>query len=49
MKENTDKIGYMINLLLISRHLERLADHATNIAEEVIYMVEGEIIRHGNY
>jgi phosphate transport system protein len=49
MKENTDKIGYMINLLLISRHLERLADHATNIAEEVIYMIEGEIIRHGNY
>jgi phosphate transport system protein len=36
-------------LLLISRHLERLADHATNIAEEVIYMIEGEIIRHGNY
>jgi phosphate transport system protein len=49
MKENTDKIGYMINLLLISRHLERLADHATNIAEEVIYLVEGEIVRHGNY
>jgi phosphate transport system protein len=49
MNENTDKIGYMINLLLISRHLERLADHATNIAEEVIYMIEGEIIRHGNY
>jgi phosphate transport system protein len=47
--ENTDKIGYMINLLLISRHLERLADHATNIAEEVIYLVEGEIVRHSNY
>jgi phosphate transport system protein len=44
-----DKGGYLINLLLISRHLERIADHATNIAEEVIYMVEGEIIRHGNY
>jgi phosphate transport system protein len=49
MIENTDKIGYMINLLLISRHLERLADHATNIAEEVIYLVEGEIVRHSNY
>jgi phosphate transport system protein len=44
-----DRGGYLINLLLISRHLERIADHATNIAEEVIYMVEGEIIRHGNF
>jgi phosphate transport system protein len=44
-----DRGGYLINLLLISRHLERIADHATNIAEEVIYMIEGEIIRHGNY
>jgi phosphate transport system protein len=43
----TDDIGYMINLLLISRHIERLADHATNIAEEVIYTIEGEIVRHG--
>ena len=43
----TTDIGYMINLLLISRHIERLADHATNIAEEVVYMIEGEIVRHG--
>jgi phosphate transport system protein len=49
MKKGTDKIGYMINLLLVSRHIERLADHATNIAEEVIYLVEGEIVRHSNY
>ena len=42
-----EDIGYMINLLLISRHIERLADHATNIAEEVVYMIEGEIVRHG--
>ena len=49
MGENPDKIGYLINLLLISRHLERLADHATNIAEEVVYLVEGEIIRHAPY
>ncbi|MGA6927026.1 MAG: phosphate signaling complex protein PhoU [Desulfosarcina sp.] len=43
----TEDIGYMINLFLISRHIERLADHATNIAEEVVYMIEGEIVRHG--
>jgi len=49
MSENPDKIGYLINLLLISRHLERLADHTTNIAEEVVYLVEGEIIRHAPY
>jgi phosphate transport system protein len=42
-----DKVGHLINLFLISRHLERIADHAQNIAEEVIYMIEGEIVRHG--
>jgi len=47
ISENPDNVSYLINLLLISRHLERLADHATNIAEEVIYMIEGEIVRHG--
>jgi len=48
IKENPDHVGYLINLLLISRHLERMADHATNIAEEVVYLIEGEIVRHGN-
>ena len=38
--------GYLINLLLVARHLERIADHATNIAEEVIYMIKGVISRH---
>ena len=47
--ENPDKIGYLINLFLISRHLERLADHTTNIAEQVVYLIEGEIIRHAPY
>ncbi len=41
-----EKAGYFINLLLVSRHLERLADHATNIAEEIIYLIDGAIVRH---
>jgi phosphate transport system protein len=36
----------LLHLLSVSRHLERVADHATNIAEDVIYMVEGKIVRH---
>lgn len=48
IKAEPQKVGLLVNLLLISRHIERLADHATNIAEEVIYLIEGEIVRHGN-
>lgn len=48
LKEADSHIGYIINMFLVSRHIERIADHATNIAEEVIYMVKGEIVRH-NY
>jgi len=35
-----------VPLLLIARHLERICDHATNIAEDVIYMVEAKIVKH---
>jgi phosphate transport system protein len=35
-----------LSLFSATRHLERIADHATNIAEDVVYLVEGEIIRH---
>ncbi len=49
IKKYPDRAGSLINLLLIGRHLERIADHATNIAEEVIYMIEGEIPRHKTF
>lgn len=35
-----------VPLLLIARHLERICDHSTNIAEDVIYIVEGKVVRH---
>ena len=35
-----------INLILVARNLERIADHATNIGEDVIYIVKGKIIKH---
>lgn len=48
IKKTPEHLNSLIQLLSASRHLERVADHATNIAEDVIYMVEGEIIRHFN-
>ncbi|MFO8056017.1 MAG: phosphate signaling complex protein PhoU [bacterium] len=44
--ERPDQVDIYVNFLSVSRNLERIADHATNIAEDVIYMVEGEIVRH---
>ena len=49
MREHPEEMTYLINLYLISRHLERVADHATNIAEEVVYLIEGEIVRHEDF
>ncbi|MBU0698437.1 MAG: phosphate signaling complex protein PhoU [Proteobacteria bacterium] len=49
IRDNPEQGEHLINLLLISRHLERIADHATNIAEEVIYLIQGEIVRHGDF
>lgn len=46
MKNNAAHIEAGLHLFSSSRHIERIADHATNIAEDVVYLVEGEIIRH---
>ena len=46
IQEYPDQMLSLIHLLSVSRHLERIADHATNIAEDVIYMIEGRIVRH---
>jgi phosphate transport system protein len=46
IKGDPSKIESLIHLLSVSRHLERVADLATNIAEDVIYMIDGEIVRH---
>jgi phosphate transport system protein len=47
MIEDPKTVSRALHLLLISRNLERIADHATNIAEDVVYYVEGRDIRHG--
>ncbi len=41
-----DQTESLIHMLSASRHIERIADHATNVAEDVIYMIEGVIVRH---
>lgn len=46
IRKDVDKVGSLIQFLAISRSLERIADHATNIAEDVTYMIEGDIVRH---
>ena len=46
MQAKPEQIEPLIDLFSASHHVERVADHATNIAEDVVYLVEGEIIRH---
>ncbi len=46
MRRSPDQLDSLMRLMSVSRHLERLADMATNVAEDVIYMVEGDIVRH---
>jgi len=44
--EDPDRTGYLLHVLGVSRQLERIGDYATNISEDVIYMIEGKIVRH---
>jgi phosphate transport system protein len=46
MKQSSEMVEPGLSLFSATRHLERIADHATNIAEDVIYLVEGTIVRH---
>ncbi|MFA7001107.1 MAG: phosphate signaling complex protein PhoU [Candidatus Omnitrophota bacterium] len=46
MIQDPKNITRSVDLVLIGRHLERIADHATNIAEDVVYMVKGRTIKH---
>ena len=46
MKQRPELVDPGLHLFSVIRHVERVADHATNIAEDVVYLVEGAIIRH---
>jgi phosphate transport system protein len=46
MMQDPGTISRAVDLILVGRHLERIADHATNIGEDVIYLVKGKTIKH---
>jgi len=46
MRQTPDALSSALELMLIGRHLERVGDHATNIAEDIIFLVEGRDVRH---
>jgi len=46
MRQHPDQIECQINIISISRNLERIADQITNIAEDIVYLVEGNLVRH---
>jgi len=46
IRQEPDRLNTWLRLINTARNIERVADHATNIAEAVIYLKEGDIIRH---
>jgi len=49
MMQDPANITRAVHLILISRHLERIADHSTNIAEEIVYIVKAKVVKHRSY
>ncbi|MEZ4388603.1 MAG: phosphate signaling complex protein PhoU [Candidatus Krumholzibacteriia bacterium] len=49
MHRDPGRIEDLLSIMMVCKHLERIADLATNIAEDAIYMVNGEIVRHGRH
>lgn len=46
IKQHPEHLSSCLDVLLASRNIERIGDHATNIAEDVVYLIEGVIVRH---
>ncbi|MEZ4483884.1 MAG: phosphate signaling complex protein PhoU [Syntrophotaleaceae bacterium] len=46
MRQQPERMEELVSYLVVSRYLERIADQATNIAEDVHYLIEGDIVRH---
>jgi phosphate transport system protein len=46
MSQSPDTISRCLNLMVVAKSLERIADHATNVAEDVVYLCEAQDIRH---
>jgi len=49
MCEHPDEVLAGLRVIRVAKYLERIADHATNVAEEVIFMVRGDDVRHGRW
>jgi len=49
MQSNPPNVVPASHIMILSRHVERLADHATNIAEDVIFLVDARIVKHNAF
>lgn len=49
LKQNSQEVEQGLNVILIARNLERIGDHATNIAEDVIFTISGQDVRHSHF